>query len=156
MPRGYIHTSETLFKKVKKSKSGCWNFTGPICKKLGYGKIGYKGKVTNAHRLAWILSNGPIDSVRIFVCHKCDNRKCINPDHLFLGTAKDNTSDMIKKGRRKARSRVIIAGKYCNNGHLLTNKNIYEHTPSGNRRCMICSSEKRKMKYQQLKQDRLK
>lgn len=78
--------------------SGCWEFQRSL-NRAGYGCIKYKGKRYGAHRLSWILTNGEIESNKIFVCHKCDNPKCINPDHLFLGTNKDNMQDCLKKGR---------------------------------------------------------
>lgn len=65
----------------------------------GYGSThdaNYKRKY--AHRMAWVLGNGPIPA-GMFVLHRCDNRPCCNPGHLFLGTAQDNTDDMIHKGR---------------------------------------------------------
>lgn len=63
---------------------------------IGSRKLGYRNYY--AHRLAWQTKNGPIPE-GIFVLHKCDTPPCINPDHLFLGTKKDNTHDMIAKGR---------------------------------------------------------
>ena len=66
----------------------------------GYGKVTVDGKTWLAHRLMWTAKNGEIKD-GLCVCHKCDNRKCINPDHLFLGSRFDNMQDMIAKGRAK-------------------------------------------------------
>jgi len=63
----------------------------------GYGRKNYKGVIWPAHRLSYEVSIGPIGE--LCVCHKCDNPKCINPEHLFLGTKKDNNLDCIKKDR---------------------------------------------------------
>lgn len=67
----------------------------------GYGAFNYpngNSPTQLSHRVAWQLSNGPIPN-RLFVLHRCDNRKCVNPEHLFLGTNTDNVRDMIAKNR---------------------------------------------------------
>lgn len=64
----------------------------------GYGQFRYKGKTRSAHRIAYKLYVGEIPE-GMFVLHKCDNPICVNPKHLFLGTLKDNSQDMVKKGR---------------------------------------------------------
>ena len=64
----------------------------------GYAMANYKGTRTTAHRIAWIKVHGPIPN-NMHICHKCDNRECVNVDHLFLGTRQDNIQDCVNKGR---------------------------------------------------------
>lgn len=78
-------------------ESGCWIWTGHI-RTNGYGAMSIKSKLQYAHRISWELHNGPIPE-GLFVLHKCDNPPCVNPDHLFIGTQKDNLQDAFKKGR---------------------------------------------------------
>jgi hypothetical protein len=65
----------------------------------GYGAVYIDGKQRAAHRVAWEKAKGVIPD-GMWILHRCDNPLCVNPDHLFLGTAKDNTQDCIRKGRR--------------------------------------------------------
>lgn len=78
--------------------SGCWLWVNCISGREGYGQISSAGVQLYAHRLSYVAFKGPIPD-GLFVCHKCDVRTCVNPDHLFLGTAGDNARDRDSKGR---------------------------------------------------------
>jgi hypothetical protein len=88
--------------------NNCWNWKY-CCNVGGYGIISFRGKRGFlAHRASWILYNGEIKD-GLYVCHKCDNTICVNPDHLFLGTRIDNLRDAKKKGRLANGSRNGLA-----------------------------------------------
>lgn len=91
---------ERFWSKVKKLDD-CWEWIAYV-RKDGYGYFGLaKNKPAKAHRLSWELVNGPIPD-GLHILHRCDNRKCVNPEHLFLGTDQDNMDDMWAKGRQQS------------------------------------------------------
>lgn len=93
----------------------CWVWSGRR-QSGNYGMFKIQGKIVQAHRLAYEFAFGPIPE-GMFVCHRCDNHPCVNPSHLFLGTPRDNMSDMVAKGRSLKGSKSVHA-KLCENDIL--------------------------------------
>lgn len=95
----YLESSRLrlLAYKSENSDTGCWEFSGRR-NKDGYGTFKYIEASGLAHRASWLIFNGPIPECN-YVLHRCDNRCCFNPKHLFLGTQLDNVKDCISKGR---------------------------------------------------------
>jgi hypothetical protein len=94
----YHEISKKRFLDRIQNKNGCWIWCGYVAKH-GYGVTSYRSKTMLAHRLSWILFRGELEK-DIDICHHCDNPKCVNPDHLFSGTAKDNVIDCFNKKRK--------------------------------------------------------
>ena len=92
-----LNTVKGFWDKATPNKSGCLEWRGSISR-CGYGRARYFGRVMFAHRVAYMLECGEIPA-GFCVLHRCDNPRCINPKHLFLGTHEENMNDMWMKGR---------------------------------------------------------
>ena len=122
-----------FWETVDKSRD-CWIWTRSTFAISGYGAFSVNRKMMNAHRAAWILTNGKIPPGQM-VCHKCDNRLCVNPAHLFLGTHGDNMADMSLKSRhgnakitqKQANEILVLKSNGCSQSKIATQTGISIH-----------------------------
>jgi len=81
---------------IPENPNDCWEWQK--CKNAGYGLITYRGEKWRSHRLSYVLTNGAIPG-DMWILHHCDNRSCVNPDHLYIGTAIENGRDTAERNR---------------------------------------------------------
>lgn len=122
---------------IPEPNTGCWLWLGSTNAR-GYAHLKYQKVQHRANRFSWTAYNGPIAN-KLHVLHRCDNRLCVNPDHLFLGTNQDNVDDRVSKGR-SGRSNALKTN--CPVGHEYTKENTYLQKPHNTRSCKICRSIK--------------
>lgn len=126
--------------RLKVVESGCHEWQGFIHPITRYGATSYKGKTRIVHRLLWQLVNGPIPP-KMDVCHTCDNRRCCNLEHLWLGTRQQNLQDAARKGRAPGQDKT-----HCNYGHEFTPENTTRYGKNGWRHCKKCQRIRQRMK----------
>lgn len=119
----------------------CWQWKGTI-RSNGYGAFHSNGRQHPAHRIAWELANNRTMEAGLDACHACDNRSCVNPNHIWPGTRSDNMKDAVEKGRHFWASRT-----HCANGHEYTPENTRTRK-TGDRACLACHTEKTRAKRQ--------
>ena len=120
-------TSERFLAKfIPEPNSGCWLWHGAYVT-MGYGWF----QNEMAHRASYMMHVGPIPK-SLYVLHKCDVKECVNPEHLFVGTQKENLVDASRKGRLKRKKQT-----HCNRGHPFDDQNTY-YQSTGRRGCREC------------------
>lgn len=127
--------------QIKKLPSGCHEWQGYM-HRSGYGQVHYRGRQWRVHRLMYVLTKRVSLTPEQYVCHSCDNRKCVNVKHLWVGTHADNQRDMGLKGRTR-----FSASHYthCKRGHELAGENLYID-PKGARNCRTCARARERIK----------
>lgn len=124
-------TPESFWKRVCKNKGGCWDWSG-ACNNTGYGTVAWHGSVYTAHRVAAWLSGLVASPVapksrrdKNHVLHSCDNRRCCNPKHFFLGSFSDNMKDAYAKNRKKQPKGEQHANSKLTNRQAASIRNSY-------------------------------
>lgn len=113
--------------------SGCWEWTGARSSD-GYGSQHLNGRMVGAHRWSWELHYGPIPEGGQ-VLHRCANRSCVNPDHLYIGNQSDNMRDCVADGNHAMSNKT-----HCPKGHPYDEANTYRH--DGKRHCRACQRKR--------------
>jgi hypothetical protein len=127
-----------VWSKAVPTESGCILWTG-YCGPTGYGQISYRGRSNGVHRYVYALLREPLETHQ-HVCHSCDVRNCINPDHMWIGNPELNARDRAAK-KRGAWERKT----HCPKGHPYDDANTYL-TKEGKRNCRACSLARGRIK----------
>lgn len=131
-----------LYREI--TDSGCWRWLGSYMGE-GYGTMNFRNQKCRVHRLAYQLWKGPFDP-KLDICHTCDNKWCFNPDHLWVGTHRQNMIDHVQKGRH-----YELKKTHCLRGHPLSGDNIkWMSNGRGRnpaRKCVTCDKYRKSAAY---------
>lgn len=133
---------DRFMSRVEYSETGCWLWTGAVSRD-GYGHMGWKGTITGAHRVSYMLFIGPVPQGMEVDHYQCRNRRCVNPEHLKAVTHRENCQPLGEASRRRSKAQT-----HCRNGHEYTPENVYRD-PSGWRHCRECGRQNAKRYYQE-------
>ena len=141
---------------TKPTWTDCWMWAGTTSSKkknLDYGLIWSNGRHRKATQVSWELKNNKPFPAGKMACHSCDVARCVNPDHIWPGTMRENMRDCMKKNRfvfNKGGKKKTSALKKCKNGHNYTKETKYVD-PKGRFYCRICTAESRKRHAERIK-----
>ena len=135
---------DLFYSRIKNiNENDCWEYAHDVAV-CGYGRFSFNNIREYAHRFSYMIHNGEIKN-NLYVCHTCDNKVCVNPWHLWLGTNSENIRDKIEKNRHldNRKTRVI-----CRRGHGVYGSNLYVR-PNGQRArvCKQCRKIDRRIRY---------